>query len=146
MLHMMIFDTTYRVLATLNLTDATSDRERGTGVHLWACDRLSDYLVRLHIQIYIVTQSVYTPFVPLFISKHLEDLPLRMQRLQLHMIRFHCTISHVPGKELTLADALSRALVSTFSLAYEYLQKECSENLFSSAVTSSPLVIEVSQK
>ena len=28
LLRMMIFD------ATLNLTDATSDRERGTGVHL----------------------------------------------------------------------------------------------------------------
>ena len=86
----------------------------------WACERLSDYLVGLQFHIYTDRK----PLVPLFSFKYLEELPLRVQRFRLRMMRFHFTISHVPGKELTIADALSRAPVSTFSEADERLQKE----------------------
>ena len=86
----------------------------------WACERLSDYLVGLQFHIY----TDHKPLVPLFSFKHLEELPLRVQRFRLRMMRFHFMISHVPGKELTIADALSRAPVSTFSEADESLQKE----------------------
>ena len=39
-------------------------------------------------------------------------------------MRFNFTISHVPGNELTIADALSRAPVSTSSMADQSLQSE----------------------
>lgn len=74
----------------------------------WACERLSDYLVGLQFHI----QTDHKPLVPLFSSKHLEELPVRVQRFRMRMMRFMYTISHVPGKDLTIADALSRAPVS----------------------------------
>ena len=42
----------------------------------------------------------------------------------MRMMRFHFTISHVPGKELVIADFLSRAPESTVSTADELLQQE----------------------
>ena len=69
----------------------------------WACERLSDYLVGLQFHI----QTDHKPLVPLFSSKHLEELPLRVQRFRMRMMRFQFTISHVPGKDLKIADTLS---------------------------------------
>ena len=86
----------------------------------WACERLADYLVGMEFHI----QTDHKPLVPLFSSKHLEELPLRVQRFRMRMMRFRFTISHVPGKDLIIADALSRAPVTTPSAADEALQQE----------------------
>ena len=51
----------------------------------------------------------HKPLVPLFGSKNLEELPIRVQRFRLRMMRFKFTISHVLGKSLLVADELSRA-------------------------------------
>ena len=71
----------------------------------WACEHLSDYLIGIKFHI----QTDHKPLVPLFSMKYLEDLPIRVQRFRLRMMRFDFTIAHVPGKDLTIADALSRA-------------------------------------
>jgi transposase InsO family protein len=86
----------------------------------WACERLSDYLVGLQFHI----QTDHKPLVPLFSTKDLEELPVRVQRFRMRMMRFNFTISHVPGNELTIADALSRAPVSTSSVEDQSLQSE----------------------
>ena len=83
----------------------------------WACERLSDYLVGITFHI----QTDHKPLVSLFSSKNLEDLPLRVQRFRMRIMRFQFTISHVPGKELTIADALSRAPASTSTESDELL-------------------------
>ena len=49
------------------------------------------------------------PLVPLLGSKHLDSLPPRILRFRLRLSRFSYDISHVPGKLLYTADALSRA-------------------------------------
>ena len=41
--------------------------------------------------------------------KHLEKLPVRVQRFRLRTLRFDFNIVYVPGKKLVIADALSRA-------------------------------------
>ena len=71
----------------------------------WACERFSDFL--LGLDFHILTD--HKPLVPLFGGKNLDDLPLHVQRFRLRMMRFKFTISHVPGKDLLMADALSRA-------------------------------------
>jgi hypothetical protein len=44
----------------------------------------------------------------------------------MRMMRFQFTISHVPGKDLTIADTLSRAPVSLPTAADKLLQQETS--------------------
>ena len=71
----------------------------------WACERFADYLVGMKFHV----ETDHKPLVPLFSSKHLSELPIRVQRFRLRMMRFQFTISHVPGKNLIIADTLSRA-------------------------------------
>ena len=51
----------------------------------------------------------HKPLIPLFSTKHLEELPARVQRFGLRMLRFNFNIVRVPGKNLLIADTLSRA-------------------------------------
>ena len=53
----------------------------------WACERLSDYLVGMQFHIH----TDHKPLVPLFSTKHLEELPVRVQRFRLRMMRFPFT-------------------------------------------------------
>ena len=71
----------------------------------WSCERFTDYLIGLDFHI----QTDHKPLVPLFSTKRLDELPLRVQRFRLRMLRYHFTISHIPGKDLVIADMLSRA-------------------------------------
>ena len=71
----------------------------------WACERLADYLVGKTFHV----ETDHKPLVPLLGSKNLDEMPPRIQRLRMRLLRFHFTISHVPGKNLVTADALSRA-------------------------------------
>ena len=86
----------------------------------WACERLSDFLVGLKFHI----QTDHKPLVPLFSSKHLEELPIRIQRFRLRMMRFDFSIKHVPGKDLVIADTLSRAPTTEPTNSDEILQQE----------------------
>ena len=71
----------------------------------WACERFRDFLTGLQFHI----QTDHKPLVPLFTTKGLDELPIRIQRFRLRLMCFNYTVSHVPGKALTVADALSRA-------------------------------------
>jgi len=75
----------------------------------WACERFADYLVGKEFHV----ETDHKPLVPLFGTKYLGELPPRIQRLRMRLMRFNFTISHVPGKNLITADTLSRAPVST---------------------------------
>ena len=66
---------------------------------------MADYLVGRTFHI----ETDDKPLVPLLGSKNLDEMPPRIQRLRMRLIRFNYTISHVPGKDLVTADTLSRA-------------------------------------
>ena len=51
-------------------------------------------------------ETDHKPLVPLLSSKNLEELPIRVQRFRLRLMRFSYTIVHVPGKLLCIADDL----------------------------------------
>jgi len=53
----------------------------------------------------------HKPLVQLFSAKHLEQLPIHVQRFRLRVMQYDFTVTHVPGKELKIADILSRAPV-----------------------------------
>ena len=86
----------------------------------WACERFSDYLVGLQFHI----ETDHKPLVPLFSTKNLDELPIRVQRFRMRMMRFLFTISHVRGKNLTVADTLSRAPLEETSDSDQTLQEE----------------------
>ena len=71
----------------------------------WACDRFADILIGLKFHI----ETDHKPLAPLLSTKRLDELPLRVQRFRMRLMWFQFSISHVPGKSLTTADALSRA-------------------------------------
>jgi len=93
----------------------------------WACERFTDYLVGITFHI----QTDHKPLVPLFTSKILDELPVRVQHFHLHLMHFNFTVSHVPGKDLVVPDTLPRAPVLSavaydeqFQQAYNY-QSHC---------------------
>ena len=71
----------------------------------WASERFADYLIGLKFHI----ETDHKPLVSLLGSKSLDDLPARIQRFRMRMMRFTYTISHVPGKNLCTTDTLPRA-------------------------------------
>ena len=74
----------------------------------WSCERFSDYLLGKTFHI----NTDHKPLVPLLSTKSLEELPVRIQRFKMRLMRYSFTISHVPGKSLVTADTLSRAPIS----------------------------------
>ena len=71
----------------------------------WACERFEKYLVGLP-RVEIITD--HKPLVPLMNTKDLSETPLRCQRLLLRLLKFNATAKYLPGKEMLIADALSR--------------------------------------
>ena len=70
----------------------------------WSCEKFSDYILGSRFEI----ETDHKPLIPILSSKHLNDLPPRVLRFRLRMARFEYSISHVPGRLLFTADALSR--------------------------------------
>ena len=71
----------------------------------WVCEKFNDYLLGKDILI----ETDHKPLVPLFGSKTLVELPPRIQRFQMRLMKYSFKILHVPGKELVTADTLSKA-------------------------------------
>ena len=71
----------------------------------WACERFSNYILGKQV----LLETDHKPLVPLFNTKHLDDLPPKILRFRLHLMQFDYTISDVPGKLLYTADTLSRS-------------------------------------
>ena len=70
----------------------------------WACERFSMYLLGKKFEI----ETDHKPLVPLFSTKLLDELPARVQRFRIRLMKYHFNIHHVPGKKIATADALSR--------------------------------------
>ena len=99
----------------------------------WACERFVDYLVGLKFHIH----TDHKPLIPLFSTKNLEELPVRVQRYHLRIMRFNFTISHVPGKQLVIADMLSRAPTESPNVDDYKLEQE-SQGFVNAVVQSIP--------
>ena len=86
----------------------------------WACERFADYLIGISFHI----QTDHKPLVPLLSTKLLDELPVRVQRFRMRLMRYDFTISHIPGKDLVTADTLSRAPVAEGTSLDQSLQEE----------------------
>ena len=71
----------------------------------WACEKFSDFLIGMKFSI----ETDHKPLISLLGSKAISDLPPRIQRFRMRLMRYEYEIYHVPGKNLYTADALSRS-------------------------------------
>ncbi|XP_037571213.2 uncharacterized protein LOC119453257 [Dermacentor silvarum] len=68
------------------------------------CTKFHDYVFG---QAEVIVETDHRPLVPI-LSKPLHQCPLRLQRMRLTLQRYPIKLVYKPGKELFLADALSR--------------------------------------
>ena len=59
----------------------------------WACEKFSTYILGKHISI----ETDHKPLIPILGSKHLDNLPTRVLRFRLRLMRFSYSITHVAG-------------------------------------------------
>ena len=71
----------------------------------WACERFQEYLLGKHFKL----ETDHKPLIPLLSSKSLDEMPIRIKRFRLCLMRFSYKIDHVPGKQICTVDTLSRA-------------------------------------
>ena len=86
----------------------------------WALEHWADLLVGMTFRV----ETDHKPLVPLLSTKLIDELPLRIQRFRMRLLRYNFSMDHVPGKFLYTADALSRAPIDQDPSASEELQSE----------------------
>ena len=121
---------------SLTPTELLSSNEKEVLAFTWVCERFSNYFLGLTFQI----QTDHKPLVPLFSSKNLDEVQIRIQRFQLWMMQFSFTVSHIPGKNPLAADALSRAPYSDAINEDTLIQQETA--LYVNTVVQSLLATE----
>ncbi|CAB3997437.1 Hypothetical predicted protein, partial [Paramuricea clavata] len=73
----------------------------------WACERSSDYILGKSFS----GETDHKPLVPLLTTHTLDQIPPRIQRFRMRLMRFNLEkMTHVPGKQMYTSDALSRLL------------------------------------
>ena len=83
----------------------------------YACSKFEKYLTGLVFTL----ETDHKPLVALLGSKALDELPPRIQRMRMRLMRYTYEVVHVPGKELYTADHLSRFATDQPSLQDEQL-------------------------
>ena len=86
----------------------------------WACERFADFLIGKDFQI----ETDHKPLVPLLTSKNLDELPVRIQRYRMRLMRFQFTATHIPGSDLKITDTLSQAPLQEVTETDRQLQKD----------------------
>lgn len=71
---------------------------------VYGCERFYQYVYGQHVTI----ETDHRPLVSMY-NKPLDTAPARIQRFLLRMQKFDATLEYRPGKEMYLADTLSRA-------------------------------------
>jgi transposase InsO family protein len=91
----------------------------------YSAERLSDYLIGTKF----VLQTDHKPLVSLLSPQRaLDDIPPRIQRMRIRLMRFNYTVEYLPGNQLYTADTLSRfplpaepALIDTSDVVEQYI-------------------------
>ena len=72
---------------------------------VYACEKFDQYLLGRDL---IKVETDHKPLVPIF-RKPLLSAPKRLQRMLLRLQKYHLSVHYLPGKQIYIADMLSRA-------------------------------------
>ena len=72
---------------------------------IWALEHWAEFLIGMRFKV----QTDHKPLIPLFSSKLIDELPVRIERFRMGLIMFDFAIAHVPVKLLYTADSMSRS-------------------------------------
>lgn len=82
---------------------------------VWTCEKFERFLKGLKV---FTIHTDHKPLVPLINHKDLHKVPVRCQRLLMRLMAFNPIAVHMPGKDLVIADALSRSPCPSTKDAY----------------------------
>ena len=71
----------------------------------WTLQHRADFLIGMRFK----EEMDNKPLIPLFSTKLIDELPVRIQHFRMRLMRFDFAIEHVPGKFLCTADSLTRS-------------------------------------
>lgn len=71
---------------------------------VFATDRFKDYIVGIEITL----KTDHRPLTQILQTKHLDKLTPKLQGMRMRLMRYTYSVVYVPGKQLILADSLSR--------------------------------------
>ncbi|XP_050548981.1 uncharacterized protein K02A2.6-like [Daktulosphaira vitifoliae] len=90
---------------SLNMTQQNyAQIEKELYAIVFGCQRFHQYLYGQTVQV----ETDHKPLVTLF-NKPLHSVPIRLQRMMLKIQSYDLKVDYIPGKQLVLADTLSRA-------------------------------------
>ncbi|XP_031335291.1 uncharacterized protein K02A2.6-like [Photinus pyralis] len=75
----------------------------------WGCEKFCDYITGKSITV----ETDHKPLVAILGEKDLDSLTPRLQRIKMRLMRYAYVVKYTPGKELVIADTLSRSPVDT---------------------------------
>ena len=76
----------------------------------WACEKFASYILGLKD---LTIETDHKPLLALLKTKNLDELSPRIQRFRMKLMRYSYQLEYIQGKNLTTADALSRAPVQS---------------------------------
>jgi len=71
----------------------------------WALEHWAEFLIGMRFKV----ETDHKSLIPLFSTKLIDELSVRIQHFRMRLLRFEFAIAHIPGKLLYTADSLSRS-------------------------------------
>lgn len=85
-----------------------SQIEKETLALVYTCERFKEYIDGINV----ILETDHKPLIQILQTKPLDDLTPRLQKIRMRLMRYSYSINFVPGKQLILADSLSRLPVT----------------------------------